>query len=124
MLNYCAFIAVLTMILLLLVNPSMTMIKTVVTTIVIFAFTALASFLSRRSAFCPLCKGMPLAHTKARVHTKALRIYPLSHSTSAMLSLLFTQTFRCIYCGSRFDLLKKRSLPRSASEGSTQDSLS
>jgi hypothetical protein len=67
-----------------------------------------ASLLKRRSILCPLCKGTPLVSSRAHVHSKAFRIFPLNHATTAMLTILFTQTFRCMYCGSRFDVLKPR----------------
>ena len=73
------------------------------------AFSALAwllAFMKRRHVFCPLCKGTPLVNSGARTHVRAWRIPPLSHGTSAMLSILATQKFRCMYCGSSYDLLK------------------
>ncbi len=73
------------------------------------AFTALAwfvAFLKRRSVHCPLCKGTPLMNSGARTHARSKRIPPFSHGTTAMLSILTNQTFRCMYCGSDFDLLK------------------
>ena len=64
---------------------------------------------SRRSARCPLCKGTPYLNTGALTHRNATRLFPLNHGTSALLSSLITQRFRCMYCGTRFDLLKRRS---------------
>jgi len=66
-------------------------------------------FLKRRSARCPLCKGTPFLDTGALTHRKASRLFPLNHGTSAVLSTLFTQRFRCMYCGTRYDLLKRHS---------------
>lgn len=69
----------------------------------------LISFIKRRSTFCPLCKGTPLLNSGARAHQKAWRLYPLNHGTTATLSILACQKFRCMYCGSDYDLLKSSS---------------
>ena len=69
-------------------------------------FTWLMSFFKRRNARCPLCKGTPFLDSGALVSSKAVRFYPLNHGTTAVLSCLFGQRFRCMYCGTRFDLLK------------------
>ena len=66
------------------------------------------AFLKRRNTLCPLCKGTPLLNGGARVHIRAKRFPPLNHGVSATLSILGHQTFRCMYCGSDFDLLKPR----------------
>lgn len=60
----------------------------------------------RRSAICPLCKGTPLMNSGARPHAKAVRLFPLNHGVTATLSVIAMQRFRCMYCGSDFDLLK------------------
>jgi hypothetical protein len=70
------------------------------------------AFMKRRAARCPLCKGTPYLDTGARTHRKATRIPPFNHGTSAVLSSLFTQRFRCMFCGSRYDLLKPSSSRR------------
>ena len=74
--------------------------------------TWVMAFLKRRSARCPLCKGTPYLNTGALVHRKATRLFPLNHGVSAVVSSLFTQRFRCMYCGTRFDLLKPVSRQR------------
>lgn len=66
----------------------------------------LASYLSRRKAHCPLCKGSPLLESQAATHPKARRIFPLNFGTSNILKILVLQRFRCQFCGSPFDLLK------------------
>lgn len=76
------------------------------------ALTWVLAFLKRRSARCPLCKGTPYLNTGALVHRKATRIFPLNHGTSAIISSLFTLRFRCMFCGTRFDLLKAPSRHR------------
>ena len=68
--------------------------------------TWLFSFLARGKARCPLCKGTPYLNTGAGTHQKAVRIFPLNHALTAMLSTIFTLRFRCMFCGTRYDLLK------------------
>lgn len=71
--------------------------------------TWLLAYVKRRGVFCPLCKGTPLVNSGARPHSRAWRLPPLNHGTSAMVSMLATQRFRCMYCGELFDLLKTSS---------------
>ncbi len=73
------------------------------------AFSAITWFIAyfkRRSTYCPLCKGTPLVNSGAHTHVRAKRIFPFNHGITATLSILATQKFRCMYCGSDFDLLK------------------
>ncbi|MGC4015960.1 MAG: hypothetical protein QM755_15755 [Luteolibacter sp.] len=55
------------------------------------------AFFKRRAARCPLCKGTPLLNSGALPHGRAVRLAPLNHGTTACISLLFTQQFRCMY---------------------------
>jgi hypothetical protein len=61
----------------------------------------------RRAAKCPLCRGTPMVDTRASKHANATRIPPLSHGLSARLELMLVQRFRCMYCGTPYDLYKK-----------------
>lgn len=70
--------------------------------------------LKRRKVYCPLCRGTPLIDTQARVHTRASRIWPISHGMTAILSILATHQFRCMYCGTDYDMLKGPSKRRHA----------
>lgn len=79
-----------------------------------FAITGVAvpltwtfSFLARRHTQCPLCRGTPLLDSSASKHRKALRIPLFNYGNSAVLHLLLTGRFRCMYCGTPFQLLKK-----------------
>lgn len=63
----------------------------------------------RRSAKCPLCKGTPLLDSRAAKHRKAVRIRPLNFGATALLHLTFSNRFRCMYCGTPFDLLREPS---------------
>ncbi|MGL4400565.1 MAG: hypothetical protein ACRCXD_11900, partial [Luteolibacter sp.] len=69
-------------------------------------FLWIIAFFKRRTALCPLCRGTPLLNSGALPHSKARRLYPLSHGMTATLSIIATQRFCCMYCGSDFDLLK------------------
>lgn len=71
-------------------------------------------YFKRRAAMCPLCNGTPLLVSGALPHVKAVRIPPFNHGVSAVLSLVFTQRFTCMYCGCRFDMLKDSKHPPSA----------
>ncbi len=64
------------------------------------------SFLKRRDARCPLCKGTPLLDSAAHRHIHARRIFPLNYGTTAVLGSIFRQKYTCQYCGTPFDLLK------------------
>ncbi|MFD0895973.1 hypothetical protein KBB96_08505 [Luteolibacter ambystomatis] len=70
------------------------------------------AFFKRRAARCPLCKGTPLLNSGALPHGRAVRLAPLNHGTTACLSLLFTQEFRCMYCGNLYDLMKSNQATR------------
>lgn len=73
--------------------------------------TWLISHIARRSARCPLCKGTPLLDTAAVKHVKAVRLKPLNYGMTAQLQLVLTHRFRCMYCGTPFDLLRKPGRP-------------
>jgi hypothetical protein len=121
--HYCGTVALLTSLPLFFLYPNHTSVRIVIGCVIFFAFTAVVSFLKRRHVLCPLCKGTPLVNSRALVHSKATRIFPLDYGTSAMLILVFSQTFRCMYCGARFDLLKPRQDLR-ALKAPRQDNLS
>lgn len=87
-------------------EPSQLATQVILCGIAFSVVTWIIAFFKRRSAHCPLCKGTPLINSGALAHSKATRIYPLNHGVSATLSIIATQTFRCMYCGSDFDLLK------------------
>lgn len=67
----------------------------------------LFSFLRRRAARCPLCKGTPLADSGAHKHVEAKRFFPLNYGTSNVVRSIITQKFIYPYCGTPFDLLKQ-----------------
>jgi hypothetical protein len=116
-LHYLGVIATSTSFALLVSERSQLAAKVFVAGLAFSAVTWLIAFFKRRSAFCPLCKGTPLINSGALAHSKATRIPPFNHGVSATLSILATQRFCCMYCGSDFDLLKTPSHLRDKSSG-------
>jgi len=123
LINYWAAFSILVVLPLFLIDPTLMAQRALIGCVAFYFLSAIASFLKRRKVLCPLCKGTPLLSTRAHVHPKAFRIFPLDHGTTATLALIFTQTFRCMFCGSRFDLLKPKP-PRHECGHAHQDSLS
>ncbi|MCW1884389.1 hypothetical protein OKA04_06570 [Luteolibacter flavescens] len=111
--HYLCLIAFLTCGAIMLLHPHpMTMVRPLIASAIAVAVSWLASFLRRRTARCPLCKGSSLLDTGASKHAKALRIPPLNYGTTAVLSLLFLTRFRCMYCGTPYDLMKRSAVER------------
>jgi hypothetical protein len=110
--HYLCIIAFLTCVVILILNPVEGSVKILITSLVACLFTWLISFFRRRSVRCPLCKGSPLLDTGASKHSKAYRLPPLNHGNTAVLGILFLHRFRCMYCGTPYDMLKKTSQHR------------
>ncbi len=115
-LHYLGIITTLTAFILFFWEPSKLATHIIVGGISFSAVTWMIAFFKRRSACCPLCKGTPLINSGALAHSRATRIFPLNHGVSATLAIIATQKFRCMYCGSDFDLLKTPSHLRDARE--------
>lgn len=111
--HYLSLVAVAAAIFLLLVRLDTLAAQFLAGAVGLSGLTWLIAFFKRRSARCPLCKGTPFLDTRALTHRKAVRIFPLNFGTTAIVSCLFTQRFRCMYCGSRYDLLKPNARERS-----------
>jgi hypothetical protein len=69
-------------------------------------FVWIIGLIKRRSAWCPLCKGTPFLHSGANLHEKAYKLPLLNHGNTNMVRTIFTQRFRCMYCGTPYDFLK------------------
>jgi hypothetical protein len=110
--HYLCLIAFLTCVVILILNPVEGSVKILIASLVACLFTWLISFFRRRSVRCPLCKGSPLLDTGAVKHAKAYRLPPLNHGNTAVLGILFLNRFRCMYCGTPYDMLKKSSQQR------------
>jgi hypothetical protein len=105
--HYLCVIAFLTCVVILILNPQPVSIPPLIASSVACLVTWLISFLRRRTARCPLCKGSPLVDSGAAKHAKSFRLRPLNHGTTAVLGILFLHRFRCMYCGTPYDMLKR-----------------
>ena len=56
---------------------------------------------------CSLCQGRPLLGTDCRKHQLANKIPGLTYRASAILHLIFTGKFRCMFCSTPFRLGRK-----------------
>ncbi len=70
----------------------------------VFAVSRVAVFALAAALNCPLCHGTVMNEKRCRKHDNAFRLWPLSYRASAVISLLFTGTFRCMYCGTQWRL--------------------
>lgn len=121
-LHFLGLIATLTAMTSAWIRPNPLAPKVVIAGLVFSGVTWLIAYFKRRSTHCPLCKGTPLINSGALPHVRARRIGPFNHGVSAILAILATHRFRCMYCGSDFDLLKPRNsaLGGSRHEGGAQ----
>lgn len=108
-LHYLSILAWLTCLVMFLINGTPLASRLIIGSIILVIVTWILAFFQRRSIRCPLCKGTPLLNSGALPHGKAFRIPPLNHGVTATLSLIFTQEYRCMYCGNLYDLLKPNS---------------
>ncbi|MFT4176056.1 MAG: hypothetical protein QM627_05315 [Luteolibacter sp.] len=106
-LQYLGIIAFLTSGTLFILKPSISAVYLILGSLTFSFLCWFFAYFKRRAAYCPLCKGTPLINTGARTHAKSFRIPPFNHGTTATFSILFTHRFRCMYCGSRYDMLKR-----------------
>ncbi len=112
LIHYLCVIAFLTCTVILILRPGEESVQIFVGSLAACLITWLVAFIKRRSVRCPLCKGTPLLDGGASKHAKAFRLPPLNHGNTAVLGILFLQRFRCMYCGTPYDLLKKSSQQR------------
>ena len=75
----------------------------------VFAASRVAVFALAAALNCPLCHGTVMNEKRCRKHDNAFRLWPLTYRASAVISLLFTGTFRRMYCGTQWRL-KRTSL--------------
>jgi hypothetical protein len=57
---------------------------------------------------CSLCHGTPLLGKNCRKHTIANKLPFLTYRASAILHLIFTGRFRCMFCSTPFRLGRKK----------------
>ena len=116
-LHYLGILAVLATIAAFVTHPSRLATLVLVGALAFTAITWLITFFKRRCTHCPLCKGTPLIDSGALPHQKAKRLFPLNYGTTATLSIIAFQKFRCMYCGTEYDLLKPSSHKRNSEPG-------
>jgi hypothetical protein len=104
--HYFALVSTVTALVILLARPNELGLMFTLGGLGLSIFTWVVAYLQRKSAYCPLCKGTPLLNSGAHPHLSAKRLFPLNHGVTAVLSIITTQKFRCMYCGADFDLLK------------------
>lgn len=107
--HYMGILAMATSLVMFFIHPTPIATRVFLATLVFTCFTWIIAFFKRRSTHCALCKGTPLIESGALAHQKATRIFPFNYGVSATLSIIATQKFRCMYCGTEFDLLKPSS---------------
>ena len=110
--HYLCIVALITCVVIFLLNPRQASVPPLIGSIVATLFTWLVAFVKRRSVRCPLCKGSPLLDSGAVKHAKASRLRPFNYGTTAVLGILFLNRFRCMYCGTPFDLQKRSAVER------------
>ncbi len=110
--HYLSIVALITCVVIFILHPKQASVPPLIGSIGATLFTWLVAFIKRRSVRCPLCKGSPLLDSGAVKHAKAYRLRPLNHGNTAILGILFLSRFRCMYCGTPYDLLKKPSSQR------------
>ncbi len=104
--HYFGLVTTLTTLVFLIINPRELGLILVLVGVVFSLVTWIIAYYRRKLAFCPLCKGTPLLNSGAYPHASARRIYPFNHGVTAVLSIIVIQKFRCMDCGSDFDMLK------------------
>jgi hypothetical protein len=105
--HYLSLFAFLTCLVLFVKSPHLSTAKLLLGSVVLAILTWIIAYFRRKAAVCPLCKGTPLINSGALPHPNAVRLRPLNYGVTAVLSALFTHHFRCMYCGSRYDLLRQ-----------------
>jgi len=104
--HYLCLLGTITAFVAFFLNPTKLATEVILACVILAGLSWWIAFFRRRAAHCPLCKGTPLVNSGALTHQKALRIGPLNHGVTAILSVIAKQGFRCMYCGSDFDMLK------------------
>ena len=72
----------------------------------LFVFGRLTAAWHTHRLNCPLCHGTVLHEKRCRKHRDARKLPLIGHRATAVLSLLCTGLFSCMYCGTQFRLKK------------------
>lgn len=105
--HFLTLVAAITSVVLFIMDPRHLTMLLLLGSVAASIFTWILAYFKRKAALCPLCKGTPLFNSGAIPHPNATRLRPFNYGLSAVLSLLFTHHFRCMYCGCRYDLLRE-----------------
>jgi hypothetical protein len=81
--------------------------------VAVLLFSTPFGFLSGRKANCQLCKSPLMMTRKCNRHLKARKILG-SYRLRVSISVLFTHSFRCQFCGERFSFSTKQSEMKSS----------
>jgi len=74
---------------------------------IIWVFMKLLFFFASKATTCPLCRANHFANSKSNKHKNAYKIFPLSYSSTAVVTASLNRCIRCMHCGVSFDLTKK-----------------
>ncbi len=73
----------------------------------VWIFMKLLFFFASKATKCPLCRANHFVSGKSVKHKKAYKIFPLSFSSTAVITAVLIRCVRCMHCGVTFDLDKK-----------------
>jgi len=108
-LHYLGIVAGITTLIVFYYSPTKLATDVFIACVIYSVITWIVSYYKRKAAYCPLCKGTPLINSGAHAHIKAIRLFPLNHGVTAIFSIIATHRFRCMYCGTGFDMLRPSS---------------
>lgn len=105
--HYLTLLAASASVVIFVISPHVTTMRLLFGSVGLSIVTWIVAYYKRRAALCPLCKGTPLLNSGALPHPTAWRLKPLNFGVTAVFTCLLTHHFRCMYCGSRYDLLRQ-----------------
>jgi hypothetical protein len=74
---------------------------------VIWIIVKLMFFFASKVTTCPLCRANHFGNSKSIKHKDAYNVFPLSYSSTAVVTAILLRCIRCMHCGVTFDLIKK-----------------
>ena len=88
----------------LLLNPTDGWQKWTLLCFIAFTGSLILGYILSSTVRCNLCQGSPMLVKKCRKHVLANKLPCLGYRASAILHLLFTGRFRCMYCSTPYRL--------------------
>jgi len=70
----------------------------------LFTVSRVTVFIMAKVLTCPLCHGTVMHEKRCHKHANAFRLWPFTFRASAVIALLTTGSFRCMYCGTPWRL--------------------